>query len=102
MKISEMINMTIDTFNLYKSIIEKPWNIEAMIIELTGEVGTLADIIMIKEKYRKLRENQEIDIADSVVDIMFILICIAHYYNVDLETAYKKMIIKTKEKIQVN
>lgn len=99
MKISEMIEMTKEVKDMFDKISTKKWGIETIMTELTGEVGTLADSIMIKEGYRATREGQVIDLADDIMDVIFMLILISDYYNIDMEEAYKNMIKITKEKL---
>lgn len=99
MKVSEMVEMTREVTRLFDITVPRPWGIEAMVTELVGEVGTLADSIMITEGYRRSREQNEIDLEDDVVDIMFMLIRIADYYNIDLEKAYTQMIDITRKKL---
>ena len=70
-----------------------------MVTELVGEVGTLADSIMILEDYRRPRNGEHIDLEDDIVDVLFMLIRIADHYKIDLESAYSKMIDQTREKL---
>jgi NTP pyrophosphatase (non-canonical NTP hydrolase) len=99
MKVSELVEQTRQVTRLFDGVVPREWGIEAMVTELTGEVGTLADEIMIKEGYRAPRNGDPIDIADDIVDILFMLVRIADYYAVDLDEAYQKMIDGTREKL---
>jgi NTP pyrophosphatase (non-canonical NTP hydrolase) len=71
-----------------------------MVTELVGEVGTLADSIMIQEGHRPSRNGSRVDLEDDIVDIMFMLIRIADHYDIDIENAYKKMIKQTRRKLE--
>lgn len=100
MTFEELIKQTKELDKRFSALNKRKWTIEAYIVELLGETGTLADSIMIKENYRQLRAGQEeLDLADDIVDIMFILINIADHYNIDLEKAYKEMLRVTDEKL---
>jgi NTP pyrophosphatase (non-canonical NTP hydrolase) len=100
MKVSEMVEMTREITALFDKVVPRPWGIEAMVTELVGEVGTLADEVMIKEGYRPLREGDNLNLEDDLVDIIFMLIRIADYYSIDLERAYTRMIDETRRKLE--
>jgi NTP pyrophosphatase (non-canonical NTP hydrolase) len=100
MEVSEMIAMTREITRLFDKLVGK-WNSSVMVTELVGEVGTLADSIMIHDGHRPPRENSEaINLEDDVVDVLFMLIRIADHYDIDLEQAYKNMIQETHEKLE--
>lgn len=98
MDVSEMVTMTRDITHLFDEIVGK-WDINVMVTELVGEVGTLADSIMIQEKKRPPRNGDSIDLEDDIVDILFMLIRIADHYDIDIESAYAKMIKQTRRKL---
>lgn len=98
--IQKLIKKTVELRELFSKIEEKPWNIEAFMIELLAETGTLADSVMIKEGYRKTRsEGEEIDLEDDISDILFLLIMIAEHYNIDIASSYIQMIDSTHKKL---
>jgi NTP pyrophosphatase (non-canonical NTP hydrolase) len=100
MEVSEMIAMTREVTRLFDKLVGR-WNSSVMVTELVGEVGTLADSIMIHDGHRPPRENSEaINLEDDVVDVLFMLIRIADHYDIDLEQAYRKMIEETHEKLE--
>ncbi len=99
MEVSKMVEMTQEITALFDKEVPRQWSIEAMMTELVAEVGTLADSIMIKEGYRHLRGENELDLEDDVVDILFMLIRIADFYHIDLDQAYPKMIDMTRKKL---
>lgn len=99
MKVSDMIYMTREITRLFDKRVGH-WDASVMMTELAGEVGTLADSIMIQEKKRPPREGSEIDLADDVVDILFMLIRIADHYDIDIEQAYVNMIETTRRKLE--
>jgi NTP pyrophosphatase (non-canonical NTP hydrolase) len=99
MKVSDMVYMTREITRLFDQDVGE-WNISVMLTELISEIGTLADSIMIKEGYRKPRNDEPIDLEDDIVDVMFMLIRIADHYHINLEEAYNNMIYHTREKLQ--
>jgi len=99
MKVADMVRMTREITRLFDEEVGK-WEISVMVTELVGEVGTLADSVMIKEHYRRPRNEDHIDLEDDIVDVMFMLIRIADHYEIDLESAYKAMIARTRKKLE--
>ena len=99
MDISELVAMTREITVLFNSEVG-PWNASVLLTELTGELGTLADSIMIKEGHRKPRNDEPLDLDDDVVDVMFMLVRIADYYGIDIEHAYMTMLEQTREKLE--
>ena len=99
MNFSEFVKITRELIKLFEKIEPRSWSVEAMATELAGEVGTLCDSIMIRENFRSQELNRKIDIEDDIADILFMLIRIADYYEIDIENEYKKMINETKEKL---
>lgn len=99
MKVADMIRMTREVTSLFDKEVGE-WDIPVMVTELVGEVGTLADSIMMKERYRPLRDGDHIDLEDDIVDVLFMLIRIADHYEIDLESAYKAMIERTRKKLE--
>ena len=62
---------------------------------LTEEVGEVARII--SRKYGEQSEkdsDKNIDLADELADVMFVLICLANQTGVDLQKAFVKNIDK--------
>ena len=95
MEFKEAIKLAEDIIERFKKVEGKPWNAEASVIELTKQIGHLANEIMKTEKYypeimRKDDSNQKEKIGDEIADILFSLIRIAKYYNIDLEEAHIK------------
>jgi NTP pyrophosphatase (non-canonical NTP hydrolase) len=46
------------------------------------------------EGYKKKREGGDADLGLEVADVLFTLVCIANYYHVDLEQAFKTVMAK--------
>lgn len=100
MQVSEMVTATRQLIMLFQKVEPRPWGIEAMMTELAGEVGTLADSVMIKEGYRQLRDGDTLDLEDDLADVLFMLIRIADHYHINLETTYMQMIQSTQAKLE--
>jgi NTP pyrophosphatase (non-canonical NTP hydrolase) len=95
MEFKEIIKLAEDIIERFRKVEGKPWNAEASMIELTKQVGHLADEIMKIEKYypenmRNKDYNPKEKIGDELADILYGLIRIAKYYNIDLEKAHIK------------
>src|SRR5947199_10162570 len=88
-----------ETSGLFDKTVGK-WDMSVMVTELVGEVGTLADSVMIQEGHRPARNSEPIDLEDDIVDVMFMLIRIADHYNIDVESVYEDMIKKTQRKLK--
>ena len=99
MKVSDMVRMTREVTHLFDEEVGK-WEVPVMVTELVGEVGTLADSIMIREKHRQPRNGEHIDLEDDIVDVLFMLLRIADHYKIDLESAYCTMIDRTRRKLE--
>lgn len=62
---------------------------------LTEEVGEVARIIARKYGEQSFKEtDKEIDLADEMADILWVLICLANQTGVDLEEVFQKNIEK--------
>jgi NTP pyrophosphatase (non-canonical NTP hydrolase) len=97
---NKLIQQTRELQRRFSLINSRTWTIETYMIELLGETGSLADSIMLKENYRPIRAGQKpVNLADDIVDIIFILVNIADHYGIDLEESYKEMLRVTDEKL---
>ena len=66
---------------------------------LMEEVGELARIVSRKYGEQSFKEGEkDLDLADEIADVMWVLICIANQTGVDLTEALKKNIDKKKSK----
>lgn len=99
--VDELVAKTTEIQQLFRQIEKRPWTVETFAIELAAEVGTLTDSIMIKEGYRNPRRGQdEIDLQDDISDVIFVLIMIANYYQIDIGESYMSMIDATRHKLE--
>lgn len=87
-------------FNIkrFQKIEGKEWGAEGTVIELMKQVGQLAALIMVQEKYyfpdrasvdEKYAVSKE-KIADELTDIIAAVVRIADHYKIDLEEGHTK------------
>ena len=69
---------------------------------LTEEVGEVARIMARKYGEQSFKENEEgINLADELADVLFVIICIANQTGIDLTKALNKNLEKkTKRDVQ--
>ncbi len=71
------------------------WPPLAMLSAIIEEVGELAKEINHIEGFKpKKNQNDEEKIGEELADILYALICLANYYNIDLNQELHKVIIK--------
>ena len=70
------------------------WPPLSMLAAITEEVGELAREINHREGYKKKREGNEADLGLELADVMFSLVCIANYYQVDLDKSFEAVMAK--------
>jgi NTP pyrophosphatase (non-canonical NTP hydrolase) len=62
---------------------------------LTEEVGELARIFARKYGDQSFKDNEkDIDMADEMADVLWVLLCLANQTNTDLTEAFKKNLQK--------
>ncbi len=61
---------------------------------LTEEVGELARIIARKYGDQSTKPDENLDLADELADVLWVLICLANQTGIDLEEAFRKNIDK--------
>ncbi|MFZ3077817.1 MAG: MazG nucleotide pyrophosphohydrolase domain-containing protein [Candidatus Aenigmatarchaeota archaeon] len=87
----------INTF-FEQKIRERKWTPEVIMTDLMEEVGELSNAILVREKF-KSEKRKKADLKDSVADVLFDLILIANYYNIDVKREFMKMAEELKERI---
>lgn len=96
MTFKEAIDLVKGIIKRFEKIEGKPWKIDGSMIELSKQVGDLSKLVMSYEGYypkdRAKQDKQYVatkdKIADELADLLFIIIRIAHYYDIDLEKAH--------------
>lgn len=62
---------------------------------LTEEVGEVARIIARRYGDQSFKDKEsEMDLADELADVLFVLICLANQTGIDLTTAFEKTLHK--------
>ncbi len=75
------------------------WSPLAMLAALVEEVGEVARIINYIEGEKKRKEGEEIEeLSVELGDVIFATICIANYFNINLEDAINKTIAKYEKR----
>lgn len=64
---------------------------------LTEEVGEVARVMARRYGEQSTKAGEELDLADELADVLFVLLCLANQTGVDLQQALKENILK-KEK----
>ena len=71
------------------------WPPLSMLASLIEEVGELAREMNYLEKIKKKKSTEvDMDIGNELADIFFSLMCIANYYEIDMQESFKKVIEK--------
>ena len=71
------------------------WSPLAMLSALIEEIGELAKEVNYLEGYKPKKCNsEEIKIGEELADVLYALICIANYYNIDLTHEINNVIRK--------
>lgn len=77
------------------------WPPLSMLAAVVEEVGELAREINDREGYKKKRVADNADLGLELADVLYSIVCIANYYHIDLDEAFKKVIDKyTKRDMQ--
>jgi NTP pyrophosphatase (non-canonical NTP hydrolase) len=61
---------------------------------LTEEVGEVARIISRRYGEQSSKDGENLDLADELADVLFVVLCLANQTGIDLEEALRKNIIK--------
>jgi NTP pyrophosphatase (non-canonical NTP hydrolase) len=62
---------------------------------LMEEVGELARIMARRYGEQSFKENEkDLDLAEEMADILFVLLCLANQTGIELEDAFKKSMLK--------
>ena len=69
---------------------------------LTEEVGEVARIISRRYGDQSFKDSdRDIDLAEELADVLFVLICLANQADIDLETAFHQSIKKKSKRDRV-
>lgn len=91
----EMVEISRRVARGFDAVEQRPWTVEATMIELMKQVGDLAAHVMMRERYylpdRKVGPKYSEDtaaIGNELADILYCLIRIADEYDIDLIAAH--------------
>lgn len=65
---------------------------------LTEEVGELARVISRTYGEQSLKKDEDLDLADEIADVLWVLLCIANQTGVNLSEAFEKNIAKKTQR----
>jgi NTP pyrophosphatase (non-canonical NTP hydrolase) len=74
--------------------VEGYWPPLSMLAAVTEEVGELAREINDREGHKKKRTPDNTSLELELGDVLYSLVCIANYYHVDLNRAFKATLNK--------
>jgi NTP pyrophosphatase (non-canonical NTP hydrolase) len=76
------------------------WPPLSMISGIIEELGELAREINFLEGYKPKKVNQikKSNVGEELADLLFSIICVANYYNLDLDDELEKIITKYSER----
>jgi hypothetical protein len=92
MTLSELVEQTRRLQRTLDARAGRPWTVDTHVVELLSRVTHLADSVMVREGYRRPAHREAPDMAYELAGILFMLVGIAEHYDVDLETAYRRLI----------
>ena len=61
---------------------------------LTEEVGEVARIMARRFGEQSAKDGEQLDLADELADVLWVLMCIANQTGIDLTEAFEKNILK--------
>ena len=70
------------------------WQPLSMLAALVEETGELARELNDREGFKKKREPGDGNLDLELADVLFSLVCLANYYHVDLDSAFKAVLEK--------
>jgi NTP pyrophosphatase (non-canonical NTP hydrolase) len=70
------------------------WPPLSMLAAVFEETGELAREINHREGYKKKRAPDTTELDLELADVLFSLVCIANYYHIDLDAAFKSVMEK--------
>jgi NTP pyrophosphatase (non-canonical NTP hydrolase) len=91
----DLIAITHQVVRAFDAVEQRPWPIEATLIELMKQTGDLARRVMTAEHYYLPDREQDPayrttpdEIGDELADVLYCIIRIADQYHIDLEQAH--------------
>ncbi|HEV7129245.1 MAG TPA: hypothetical protein VGN32_17565 [Ktedonobacterales bacterium] len=91
----DLVAITRRVIQAFDDAEQRPWTIEASMIEMMKQTGDLARHVMMAERYYLPERPQAPgyatsteDIGDELADILYCVIRVAEHYHIDLERAH--------------
>ena len=91
----DLIEITRRVIRAFEAAEQRPWPIEATLIELMKQTGDLARRVMTAEHYYLPDREQDPayqttteEIGDELADVLYCVIRVAEHYHIDLEQAH--------------
>ncbi len=91
----EMVSHTREAIAAFERVERRPWTVETSLIELSKQVGDLAKRVLTFERYYLPDRDRHPayattvdDIGNELADILYSIIRISLYYEIDLEEAH--------------
>lgn len=85
MSLSEIQKMVDEWINQFEEGYWPPLSMFANVVEEVGELGREINNL---EGYKKKRGKERTKVGLELADIIFSIVCIANYYEIDLEKAF--------------
>jgi NTP pyrophosphatase (non-canonical NTP hydrolase) len=70
------------------------WPPLSLLAAVVEEVGELAREINDREGYKKKRTSDDANLGMELADLLFSIVCIANYYHINLDEAFKAIMDK--------
>jgi NTP pyrophosphatase (non-canonical NTP hydrolase) len=70
------------------------FDIKTNMIVLTEEIGEMARVIARQHGEQSVKENENLNLAEEIADVLWVLICMANQSNIDLTKAFSENIEK--------
>ncbi len=97
MDMKKIVRKTEKVINEFEKREQKKWTPEIMMTELTKQLGEVSkQIMMLGKNYISQRDNyleyasSKEKLADELSDVLFMLIRLSKYYQIDLEKSHLK------------
>ena len=101
-QLEEMTKEIVETFAHYEQQGTKPWTADVAVQDLQYQIGNLTKALLQLRGFRYAEGSDENTlkkkVADELADILAEVLFVAHEMDIDIEEAWKKMIVSDQEK----
>src|SRR5512147_352843 len=81
--VNDLMQMTLPVIERFMAIEPQPWTRRTILLELVGEVGSLAHLIQHWAGYKRGRPNPA-ELADECSDVLFLILRLAYSEHIPL------------------